>query len=229
MIRRGQELKSYIYEEMVAHLPFTLIGVSAGVGFVILAMFASGWGSGFGEEQFHWAHILHIFFSAAAGAAIFRSYRDSVLKAVPVAALSAVLLCTVSDILIPYAGLKLSGYTAHLHICLQEHPVRVAVSALLGVSAGLIGVRFFAHCNRGFHLMHLLISTAASTLYLLSMIPQLDLRFAIVTALTLFFALVLPCLAGDILVPLLLVRMKEPYSHEHVHHSGHSADHTHKH
>lgn len=224
MIKRGRELKSYIHEELVAHLPFTLIGVAAGV-FCVVAVMRTGDGfSGFGEEQFHWAHLLHIFFSAAAGAAIFRSYRDSVFKAVPISAVSAILLCTLSDILVPYAGLKFSGYDAHLHLCVLDHPFRTVAAALIGTAAGLIGVRFFAHCNRAFHLLHLLISTAASTLYLLNMVSQPDLRFAAVTAVTLFVALVLPCLMGDVLVPLLFVRMREPYTHERVHHSGHSHD-----
>ncbi len=220
MIKRGRELRSYIHEELVAHLPFTLIGVAAGVLLVIAAMRMGEGFSGFGEEQFHWAHLLHIFLSAAAGAAIFRSYRDSVFRAGPVSAVSAILLCTLSDILVPYAGLRLSGYDANLHLCLLEHPFRTAAAALIGTSAGLIGVRFFAHCNRTFHLLHLLISTAASTLYLLNMVPQPDLRFAAVTAVTLLVALVLPCLTGDVLVPLLFVRMREPYSHERVHHAG---------
>lgn len=225
MIERGRELKSYIHEELIAHLPFTLIGVAAGVFLVIAAMRMGEGFAGFGEEQFHWAHLLHIFFSGAAGAAIFRSYRDSVLKAVPISAISAVFLCTLSDILVPYAGLKLSGYDAHLHLCSLEHPLRTVAAALVGTAAGLVGVRFFAHCNRAFHLLHLLISTAASTLYLLNMVPQPDLRFAAVTAVTLLVALVLPCLMGDVLVPLLFVRMREPYTHERVHHSCHGPDH----
>ncbi len=220
MIERKHEFQTYVYEELVSHLPFTLIGVGLGVAFVFAAMHWQGGDAHFGEEQFHWAHILHIFFSAAAGAAIFRSYRDSVLKAIPVAAVSAVLLCTLSDILVPYIGLKAAGFDAHLHLCAAEHPVRVAASALLGVAAGLAGLRFFEHCNKGFHLIHLLISTAASALYLLDTMQHADLQVAAIITATLFFALLLPCLIGDVLVPLLFVRMKEPYSHEHVHHSG---------
>lgn len=225
MILRLHELKTYIYEELVTHLPFTLVGVAAGVAFVVLSMTLAPWPR-FGEEQFHWAHILHIFFSGAAGAAIFKSYRDSLIKAIPVSVASAVILCTVSDILIPVAGLKLAGYEAQLHVCALEHPLRVVLSAFLGVGAGLMGVRFFAHCNRAFHLVHLLISTAASTLYLMNMLEVLDARVVGVIALTLFGALVIPCLTGDVIVPLLFVRMKAPYLHEHVHHSDkpHSHD-----
>lgn len=219
MIERKREFQTYVYEELVSHLPFTLIGVALGVAFVFAA---SVWGGGrhFGEDEFHWAHILHIFFSAAAGSAIFRSYRDSVLKAVPVAAVSAVLLCTLSDILVPYVGLRAAGYDAHLHICAFEHPFRTAGSALLGVAAGLAGLKFFEHCNRPFHLIHLLISTAASALFILHTVHVVDLQLSLVIAATLFFALVIPCLIGDIIVPLLFVRMREPYTHEHVHHSS---------
>lgn len=219
MIKRYRELASYVHEEFIAHLPFTLLGVFAGVAFVYVVMLLPDWRL-FGEEQFHWAHVTHIFFSAAAGGAIFKSYRDSVLKAVPVATLSAILLCTLSDVLVPYLGLRFSGYDAHLHFCMLEHPYRVVLAALGGVVMGMAGVKFFAHCNRGFHLLHLLISTAASTLFLLNSIPHLDLRVMAVLMATLFMALVIPCLLGDVLIPLLFVRMKEPYTHQHVHHSG---------
>lgn len=219
-MKRAHEFKTYVYEELVQHTPFTLLGVALGVVFV--AVVAAGHGGRFGESEFHWAHVVHIFFSSAAGAALFRSYRDSLWKAVPVAVVSSIVLCTVSDILVPYLGLKWSGHEAHLHYCALEHPVRVAASALLGTAAGLAGLKFFEHCNRGFHLLHILVSTAASALYILSMLPRPDLSSIAVIAVTLFFALVIPCLAGDILVPLIFVRMREPYTHEHVHHSSQS-------
>lgn len=225
MISRWNEFKTYAREEFIAHFPFTLIGVAAGALFV-LAVVVSGSGLRFGEEEFHWTHVVHVFFSGAAGSAIFRSYRDSLWKGLPVAAASSILLCTLSDILIPYVGLQLAGYPGHLHLCLAEHPGRVIGAAFGGAAAGLLGARFFAHCNRPFHLLHILISTAASTLYLLSALPQVDARALAVITLTLFFALVIPCIAGDVAVPLLFVRIREPFLHEKVHHSD---DHPHSH
>lgn len=223
MINRWSELKSYLREEFVAHLPFTLIGVTAGVFFVTVAMLLGG-GSRFGEAEFHWAHITHIFFSAAAGAAIFQTYRDSVFKAVPVAALSSILLCTLSDVLVPYAGLELSGYEGELHFCAHEHPWRVLFAAAAGIAMGLAGARFFAHCNRAFHLLHILISTAASTLYLMMLLPTVGPKEIAVVGVTLFFALVIPCIAGDVALPLLFVRIRPDRSHASVHHHGHSHD-----
>ncbi len=219
-MKRFAEFKSYLKEEFVSHLPFTLIGVVAGMAFVFGTM---RWGGGikFGEEEFHWAHVAHIFFSAAAAAAIFKSYHDSPLKAVPVAALSAIVLCSLSDVAIPYAGLRCFGYTAHLHVCLLEHPVRVVASALAGVGAGLLGTRFFGHCNQALHLLHILIATAASTLYLLSFVPVIDARAFAVILVTLFLALVIPCLTGDVAVPMLFVHLRDEYSHEKMHHSNH--------
>lgn len=219
-MKRFDEFKTYAREEFILHLPFTLIGVAAGVAFVF-AVVSRGGHAGFGEEQFHWAHIIHIFFSAAAGAAIFRTYHDSVLKAVPVAAVSAVALCTLSDVFIPYAGLSLFGFEPLLHLCIAEHPARVVLAALAGTGTGLLGTRFFGHCNRGFHLLHILISTAASALYLLAFVTVVDVRALLIIAGTLFFALVIPCIAGDVAVPLLFVRIRDEYLHEKVHHSHH--------
>ena len=216
--KRFSEFKTYLREEFVAHLPYTLIGVAAGVAFVVAAMRLGGQ-SRFGEEQFHIAHMTHIFFSGAAGAAIFRSYHDSIFKAVPVSAVSAVVLCTMSDILIPYIGLKAFGYPAGLHLCILEHPALVAGSALFGVGIGLVGVRFFAHCNRGFHLLHILISTVASALYMIAFVARITLQDMAAVALALFFSLVIPCLVGDVTLPLCFVKIRDEYLHEKVHHS----------
>jgi hypothetical protein len=219
-MKRFSEFKTYAREEFISHLPFTLTGVAAGVAFVLATRMGVGGQLNFGEEEFHLAHMLHIFFSGAAGVAIFKSYRDSLFKAIPVSVVSAVTLCTASDILIPYVGLSLFGYTAGLHLCILEHPAGVVASAVAGVGMGLCGFKFFGHCNREFHLLHILIATAASTLYLMSFVPVVDARALAVIGLTLFTALVIPCIAGDIAVPLIFVRIRDEYLHEKVHHSG---------
>ena len=213
------EFKTYAKEELVAHLPFTLVGLAAGLGIVFLAIRVPN--LRFGEEEFHAAHFVHIFFSAAAGSAIFRSYRDSFAKAVPIAFVSSVSLCTLSDSLIPFIGLRMFGEAAAVHICAAEHPVLVALFAAAGIILGLVGVRFFRHCNRPFHLFHILISTAASVLYMITFSDVASVKNLVEVAFVLFFALAVPCLLGDVTLPLLFIKIKPEYLHEKVHHSHH--------
>jgi hypothetical protein len=95
----------------------------------------------------------------------------------------------------------------------------VIYCAISGLSLGLVGIRFFDHCNRPFHLMHILISTAASVLYITSFVGGLALSDLPAIAAIIFFALVVPCLLGDVALPLLFVNLREEYLHEKVHHS----------
>lgn len=213
------EFKTYAKEELVAHLPFTLVGLAAGLGIVFLAIRVPD--LRFGEEEFHMAHFIHIFFSAAAGSAIFRSYKDSMIKGVPVVFVSSVSLCTLSDSLIPFIGLRMFGEAADIHICAAEHPVLVALFAAAGIALGRIGVKFFRHCNRSFHLFHILISTAASVLYMIIFADVASVRNLLEVTFVLFFALAVPCLLGDVTLPLLFIKINPEYLHEKVHHSSH--------
>lgn len=212
-----KEFKSYIVEEFIAHLPYTIVGVIAGLILIIVVRLLNV--ITVTEREFHFAHYIHLFFSGAASAAIFRSYRNSIWKAIPIAFISSVLLCALSDIFIPYLGLVVTGYyDTPLHICTIEHPLTVGLSALGGIVVGLLGIKFFAHCNRSFHLLHMLISTTASTLYMLTYIPILDLQAIVSMGATLFVALVIPCIAGDVIVPLCFITIRDEFTHHKVHH-----------
>lgn len=213
---RFREFKTYVREEVIAHLPFTLFGMLAGL---LVVIFTGRFAVKFGEEEFHLAHFVHVFFSAAAGAAVFRSYRDSLWKGIPVVFVSSVSLCTLSDSLIPYWGLRIFGKGAAAHICFVEHPFLVSSFAAAGFVLGVVGIRFFRHCNRGFHLAHLLISTAASVLYMIAFAASVSVRDMAAVLATIFVSLAVPCLVGDVALPLCFVKMREEYLHERVHHS----------
>jgi hypothetical protein len=222
---RWDEFKVHVKEEFINHLPYTFSGVVLGVLLAItsIKVFGSTWGI----HEFHMAHFTHVFFSGAASAAIFRAHHDSTFKAVIVAFFSAVILCAFSDVLLPIVGLKSFGYAYHIHLCALEHPATITFFVLAGISLGLLGIKFFDHCNRSFHLVHLLISTAASTIYMLGHISDINAIALIAIACTLFFALAFPCLVGDMVLPLCFVNMnseKKPHDHDdkHNHH-----DHAH--
>ncbi|MCA9396785.1 MAG: hypothetical protein KC649_06405 [Candidatus Omnitrophica bacterium] len=214
---RWKEFRSYAAEEFFQHLPYTIFGILFGLAMTALLMLTSL--VQIDESLFHQAHFLHLFFSGAASAAIFKTYNDSLLKAVPVAFISSVALCTVSDVLIPMLGLSLFGYQVELHLCIQEHPVLISLGVLAGIWVGLLGIRFFSHCNRSFHMLHILISTIASTLYLLMFIDQSGFKVMLLVATVLIFALAIPCLVGDMVLPLTVVSMTGEDTHQKVHHS----------
>ena len=73
--RRFEEFRTYVREEFVHHLPFTIGGVMAGLALAFAALRFST--VELSEKEFHLAHFAHLFFSGAASAAIFRSYRTT--------------------------------------------------------------------------------------------------------------------------------------------------------
>jgi len=212
-----KELRSYAKEEFISHLPYTLTGALLGLGFVFLIPYLRF--MEFGEREFHIAHFIHIFFSAAAGAAIFRSYQGRLAQAIPVVSVSSIGLCTLSDSLIPFIGLWIFQTPAHVHLCVFEHPVLTAMHAALGFALGFVGIKFFRHCNRGFHLLHILISTLASAIYIMSFVDYIAAGDFVAVLVTLFFSISVPCLVGDVVLPLCFVDIRDPYLHEKMHHS----------
>jgi hypothetical protein len=149
---------------------------------------------------------MHILFSAIATTAMFWRYRASVYKAIGIGVAGSLGICGVSDILLPYIGGALLGIGMHFHFCLAEHWYYVLPFALFGAGVGLLAktkvMTIFSHS------WHVLFSTMATLLYLISFgfsvwMNQLFLTFIIV-----FFGVIIPCCTSDILFPILAAKKK---------------------
>ena len=220
----------HILFELKGHLPFTALGTVLGIVFMLMFRTAGVSGS---HILFLTFHPIHVLLSAIVSSSMFRLHtlKKSFLLVLAVAYLSSVGTATLSDIIIPYFGTELLGLDipseAEIHHIQEpnssnfktggqtnehiEHKIHLGFieewylvnpAALLGILIGFV----FPHTKIP-HAGHILISTWASAAYLLMDIAsKMTVSSALGVVVTLFLAVLIPCVISDIIFPLLFVR-----------------------
>ena len=200
-----------ILEELKEHLPYTLFAALVGVGLLALINFAAvltNRQSQLPEASrglFHVFHFSHLFFSAIATTATFWRHERRFLKTVGIGFFGTVLPCGTSDIAFPFIGGRILGVPMVLHICLVQHPLVVLPFVFAGIWVGFVlppiqRSTFYSHA------VHVLLSSIATMLYLISFGIADWLKFAALIFLLLFAAVMVPCCTSDIIFPLLFTR-----------------------
>ncbi len=234
--------------ELTSHLPFSIMSVTIGLMLAGLICFFTGsetltaadrvmhadpsghahaaadhTGSASGGFLilFHLFHPSHMLFSAAATAAMFMRYERNLIKAVLVGFSGAVVICGISDIVMPHFSAMLMGHPLPWHICLVEHPMMVLPFAAIGVTVGLLSAASGSLSSTIFsHSMHVFVSTMASIFYLVSAFGRLEWIQQLGSVfLFICLAVMIPCCMSDIVYPLLFTpTARDTYSHEGHHH-----------
>ncbi len=219
----------HVFIELRNHSPFTMGGAILGMIFMFLF---HRMGHAAATVFFLVAHPAHVVLSAIVTAAMIKTRGKirNFFTIIVIGWLASVGIATVSDIIIPYFGTEWFGlavpteagvhHIMHredsehettvedhpaehggLHLAFIEHWYLVNPAALLGI----IIAWFWPHTKTP-HAAHILISTAASGLYMLMVS---DFVFSPLTCLAiviiLFVAVWLPCCISDIIVPMLVV------------------------
>lgn len=201
-------------EELLEHIPFTVFSVAAGmaiVGFMTYAVAVVGGNAGRfelgGQMLFHVFHPLHVLFSAAATTAMFWRHERRWLKALVVGGVGALGICGISDIFLPHlSGLLLHAKMGGLHVCLIENPGLVVPFLLVGLFVGFILSPSSRKGTIYSHSAHVLTSSMASILYLVSFGLHDWIRVGGMVLVFMVLAVVLPCCVSDIVFPLLVTR-----------------------
>lgn len=230
----AKDKAKHILLELKGHAPFTLLGVILGIGFMLLFRNASYNTSHILFAVFHPAHVV---LSAMVTAAMFRIHalRRKFLTVLLIGYFGSIGIATISDIIIPHIGSRLLGLDIPTHAQIHPHEddhehaekrqnhdsehneiqketcmhfgfieewYIVNPAAVLGVL-----IAFFLPRTKFPHSAHVLISTWASSSYLLMSIrSEITIAAAIGIFGTLFIATWLPCCVSDIVFPLLFVR-----------------------
>jgi len=197
-----------ILRELKEHLPYTVFSVSAGLVMLgLLTFMAELHGTTTGEafhNLYHIFHPLHLLFSATATTAMLLKYNKGALKAILVGIAGSVGICGISDAVLPWITSMLLGVKVpHLHICVIEHPMQILSFLVVGLLLGFISATVFSHSA------HVLISSVASILYLVSYglvdwTQQIGLVFAYM-----ILAVIIPCCTSDIVLPVWASGRKE--------------------
>ena len=245
-----KEKLRHIFVELKAHAPFTLFGALLGIIFMILFKNVGGPG---GRTLFAVFHPAHVVLSAMVTASMFKLHalKKRFVLVLIVGYFGSIGIATVSDIIIPHIGSKLLGLDVPVHAQVHHHQETPAESQTNAVPAdeghkihlafieewylvnpaAVLGIliAFFIPHTKFPHAGHILISTWASSSYLLmNMEHRMSLVSGIGILVILFVSVWLPCCISDIVFPLLFVKSDLELAAPCPVHGRHSHPHLHK-
>jgi len=199
--------------ELCDHLPFTIYCVALGIiGLGILTFIANLNGAVTNEAfhgLYHIFHPIHLLFSASATAAMVMKYDKKIFKAILIGTVGSIGICGLSDIILPYAANYLLGVHSHIHICLIEHPIQIIPFLIVGLLMGILITPIGNLSTIFSHVGHVLVSAAASILYLVSFGLTSWVHHVGMVFIFMIIAVVIPCCTSDIVLPLLLIKNKK--------------------
>ena len=237
-----KEKAKHILAELKGHLPFTILGASMGIAFMLTFKNLSRPHAGILFSIFHPGHVL---ISAMVTASIFTLHRKakSFILVLVVGYVGSIGIATLSDSVVPYLGESLLGLhiAAHtdLHADHDDHSDNPNPKLHLGFiedwyivnPAALLGVliAYFIPRTKFPHAAHVLISTWASLSHIL-MNTAGDITLAVTAAIftILLISVWLPCCISDVVFPLLFVKSDLELTGTCTEHSRHSHPHSHK-
>jgi hypothetical protein len=245
------ERAKHILAELRGHAPFTLLGASLGIAFMLVFRHIGAAGS---HTLFAVFHPTHVVLSAMVTASMFKlhSAKKHLLLILLIGYFGSVGIATVSDIIIPHFGSKVLGLDIpthaelhqlahasengdphghaadeyghsdhHIHFGFIDEWYIVNPAALLGIF-----IAVFLPRTKFPHSAHVLVSTWASSAYLLmNLEAELTIAALLGAFVVLFLAVWLPCCFSDIVFPLLFVKSDLELAGSCLHHGRHSHPH----
>ena len=187
-----------IWEELKHHLPFTffasLIAGALVVIFYILGSVPSG-------SLFEIMHPAHVLVSAAATSAIYWKYKKSVLNGILVGIIGAILVGSLSDVLLPFLAGNLFSLHTHFHLSIIEEPFLILGIGFIGA---IIGIKW--NLFKVSHSAHVFLSIFASLFYLLAFSVEMNILSILLISFMVFLCVYIPCCISDIVFPILFIK-----------------------
>lgn len=161
---------------------------------------------------FHSFHFMHIVFAATGTLITFFRFSKNNISGLLVGILSPAIFCTLSDSILPYMGGRMLGVDMHFHLCFLTELPNVLPFLFAGIINGFVMSRHHMSAQGYYsvfsHFFHILISSLASSFFLVShgyltWYKQIGPVF-----LFLVFAVVVPCTLSDVIVPMGIARWR---------------------
>ncbi len=185
------------WKELREHLPFTLL-ISLFAGILVAVLY--NFGRVPSEELFEFLHPAHVWVSAVATSAIYWRYNKNYLRAILIGVVGAILIGTISDVLLPFLAGNLFSLHTHFHLPILEKPLLILGLALIGAVVGMYWDLFCAS-----HLLHVFLSVFASLFYLLAFSASLNVWGVLGISGLVFLCVYIPCCISDIIFPILFI------------------------
>ena len=140
----------------------------------------------------------------------FMRYSKNMLLGIVVGIISPSFFCMLSDAVLPYFGGKMFGVQMHWHICLVSELHNVLPFLVIGIINGIVMSQHH-ESKQGLysifsHFVHILVSSLASTFYIVS--HGFGNWYSSIGYLFLFLigAVVVPCTFSDVVVPMMVAK-----------------------
>ena len=208
-----------LYDELICHLPYAIFSVACAltvVSFVmqfdVSDMLAPEMQSRL-DVMFHSFHFMHIVFAATGAMLTFLRYSKNMALGIIVGLLSPAFFCMLSDAILPYFGGLMFGVKMHWHICFVSEIHNVLPFLIVGIINGIVMSKHHASWQSLYsvfsHFVHILVSSLASTFYIVS--HGFGNWYAYIGYLFLFLvgAVVIPCTFSDVVVPMMVAKGRD--------------------
>lgn len=207
-----KSLISLVNVELMCHLPYAVFSVS--ISIILAGLFGyfatSAKGMELAHHLFHGFHYLHLLFAGTGVVLMFRKYSKNIFACFLVGMIVPSIFCTLSDAVIPFLSGKMMSLDMHFHWCFRDHINTVLPFLGVGVINGMIMSSHKQEQDGGYlitsHFLHILISSMASILYLISFGFVHIWESVGVVFVFLLVAVLVPCTLSDVVVPLIFAR-----------------------
>jgi hypothetical protein len=160
------------------------------------------------ENLFEGFFIAHLFFASLTPASLFSRYKSALWLGLAAAIVTSSITCTLSDIVLPYLGGLVLGYDMNFHVCIIEEPVLAWSFIIAGAVVGFTLSRSVIKLSRFSHGLHILLSSTAAGMYLITYGVDVISYKALLFLPILTVSVLIPCVMNDIGVPSYIVSMK---------------------
>jgi hypothetical protein len=224
--------KNIFVDELSTHWRFTAGAVViSGIIIAVLKLTLFPHAAPETESIFEGFFIAHLFFAALTPASLLAKYDRALWLGVFVAIATSSVTCTLSDIVLPYLGGLALGYDMHFHICVIDEPVMAWSFIIGGALIGFLLSRNVRKLSRFTHGLHILLSSTAAGMYLITYGVEVISLKALIFLPILIVSVLVPCVMNDIGVPSYIVsinagsRQDKRKLLDEIHHEHH--DHHH--
>lgn len=199
-----------VWQEVVCHLPYGIFSVALSLIVVSILYFLVGNSPAMYRQAhvlFHTFHFLHIIFATTGSYIAFMRFTKRPYFSIIMSLFSAVVFCTLSDILMPYAGGVLLGFNVKLHLCITSEIFNVLTFWAIGLANGFVMLQNNSNNRESFtgitHFSHISTSAIASLLYLVAegfttWYDHMGILFVLLMG-----AVVVPCTLSDVIMPVI--------------------------
>lgn len=200
-----------LYDELICHLPYAVFSVAFAL---IVLSFLGSFSVGAADVAtrksakilFHSFHFMHIVFAATGTLITFLRFSKNIVKALIIGIVSPAVFCMLSDSVLPYVAGRMLGVSMKWHLCFISEISNVLPFLFVGILTGFV-ISKHDHSKQSMysftsHAAHILISSLASTFFMVSHgFTNWYVHIGSVF-LSLIIAVVIPCTLSDVVVPM---------------------------